>query len=146
GTYGFSGDGGPATAAQFNLEFVDEGDLDFDSAGNLYLLDYGNKRIRRISKATGVIDTFAGPSLGGSNLNDIRAMAFDANDALYIGEAATITKRAADGTITRIVSGFAGFTEDGGTLPGGKIGIVKGLLVDQAGNLLYTDDLVRRVR
>ncbi len=54
GTAGFSGDGGPATAAQLNLpEYVA-----LDSAGNLYISDTGNHRIRKV--ANGVISTLAG--------------------------------------------------------------------------------------
>ena len=45
GAGGFSGDGGPATSAQFNYLFG----LSIDSASNLYALDFSNNRIRKIS-------------------------------------------------------------------------------------------------
>jgi sugar lactone lactonase YvrE len=56
GQAGFSGDGGPATAAKLK----EPGDLAFDAAGDLYIADLGNRRIRRIRTKTGVIETFAG--------------------------------------------------------------------------------------
>ena len=56
GTAGFSGDGGPAKAAKLN----EPGDLALDKAGNLYVADLGNRRIRRVDRKSGLIETFAG--------------------------------------------------------------------------------------
>ncbi|MGE5345197.1 MAG: hypothetical protein ACM3JH_04505 [Acidithiobacillales bacterium] len=56
GRPGFSGDGGPATKAKLN----EPGDLAFDRAGNLYIADLGNRRIRRVDRKSGLIETFAG--------------------------------------------------------------------------------------
>ena len=53
GTAGFSGDGGPATAAQLNQPHA----IGIDSAGNLYINDASNRRIREVSN--GIISTFA---------------------------------------------------------------------------------------
>jgi hypothetical protein len=61
GTAGFSGDGGPAVNAQLS----DPIGLCLDAAGNLYIGDYGNQRIRKISKATGIITTIAGTGVSG---------------------------------------------------------------------------------
>jgi len=58
GTEGFSGDNGPATSAQLN----NPGGVAVDSAGNLYIADSGNVRVRKVSN--GVITTVAG---GGSS-------------------------------------------------------------------------------
>src|SRR5262249_43815430 len=52
---GFSGDGGPATAAKLNAP----GGMAFDSKGNLYIADTGNNRVRLVN-SQGVISTFAG--------------------------------------------------------------------------------------
>ena len=60
GTQGFSGDGGPATAADLNAP----GAMVFDSSDNLYIADFGNARIRRADHATGVITTIAGGGSG----------------------------------------------------------------------------------
>src|SRR5438270_48473 len=53
---GFAGDGGPAAAAKFDSNRG----LAFDSAGNLFIADMGNERVRRIDAATKVISTVAG--------------------------------------------------------------------------------------
>ena len=54
-TAGFAGDGGPATQALLNFP----GGLAFDKAGNLYIADTNNNRIRRVD-LNGVISTYAG--------------------------------------------------------------------------------------
>jgi len=51
----FAGDGGPATAAQL----MSPGEVTFDSAGNMYITDRGNERIRKVD-ASGIINTVAG--------------------------------------------------------------------------------------
>jgi DNA-binding beta-propeller fold protein YncE len=56
---GFEGDGGPASVARFDLP----GSLVFDPAGNLYITDQGNMRIRRVDPQ-GIITTFAGSTKG----------------------------------------------------------------------------------
>lgn len=59
GTAGFSGDGGPATSAQLRRVR----DVAVDAAGNLYIADQENHRIRRVS--SGIMSTFAGTGTGG---------------------------------------------------------------------------------
>lgn len=56
GERGFSGDGGPASMAQF----CNPDGVAVDAEGNVYVADTGNHRVRRIDSETGVIDTFAG--------------------------------------------------------------------------------------
>jgi hypothetical protein len=62
GTVGFSGDGGPATAAQFDAPFLF---MTADSAGNLFLADQNNNRVRKVSP-DGVITTVAGSGATGA--------------------------------------------------------------------------------
>jgi sugar lactone lactonase YvrE len=92
GTCGFSGDGGPASAAQLN----NPSGLAFDSAGNLYVADSNNERIRRIDRS-GNISTVAGtgtPGFGGDGGPGINAKLYDpfgigiVGDNLYIAEGA----------------------------------------------------------
>src|ERR1700726_3094871 len=59
-TQGFSGDGGPATSAQLN----DPQDVVVDQAGNIFIADTFNNRIRKVS-GNGTITTIAGGGSGG---------------------------------------------------------------------------------
>ena len=61
GRAGDSGDGGPAARALLNQPF----DVVFDAAGNLYLADTGNHRIRRVDARSGTITTVAGDGTKG---------------------------------------------------------------------------------
>ncbi len=54
GTFGYSGDGGPATSA--SLKFPTS--VAIDSTGNIYIADYGNQRIRKVQGATGTVWTW----------------------------------------------------------------------------------------
>lgn len=145
GTIGFSGDGGPATSAQFNLPFNDLGGLAIDPDGNILLLDTGNQRIRRIRKTSGIIETIAGPTFNGHELSNIRAMAVAPNGDLYYGNAAELYRRRSDGTIQQIADGKHGFSEDGARLPA-PLSSFLGMTIDPHGDLVYTDADVRRVR
>ena len=88
---GFSGDNGPATAAQL----AGPSGVDIDSAGNVYIGDWGNNRVRMVSPA-GIITTVAGTAMGGYNgdnqpataaeLNGPRGVACDAAGNLFIGD------------------------------------------------------------
>jgi hypothetical protein len=66
GTAGFSGDGGLATLAQ--LDYPEA--VWVDSAGNMFILDTDNCRIRRVDGTTGIITTVAGTTYCGYNGND----------------------------------------------------------------------------
>ncbi len=68
GSFGFSGDGGPATAAALS----EPQDVAVDSAGNLYIADWINLRIRVVDPS-GTIQTLAGSGLFGYNGNRLPA-------------------------------------------------------------------------
>ena len=125
GTQGFSGDGGLATQAMLN----DPEGLGLDSAGNLYIADLNNQRIREVSAATGIITTVAGngnygfsgdggPAVSAQLYNpyDVKV---DSTGNLYIADETNsrIRKVTAAGIITTIAgNGTVGNSGDGGTL------------------------------
>jgi len=92
GTFGFSGDGSPATLARLNSP----SEVAFDSSGNLFISDWGNDRIRKVDASTGVISTVAGDgtaSFGGdggpatlASLNLPSGLAFDSEGTLFIAD------------------------------------------------------------
>ncbi len=157
-TQGFSGDGGPATSAQFNRP----SDLTFDGAGNLYISDTNNLRIRKVTVSnkrdgTGNISTVAG---GGSALGDnvpatsarIGAtgnVAFDGAGNLYIGDLWNHRIRKVDtaGVITIYAgTGIAGFSGDGGPAASAQLDSPTGLALDNADNLYVSDPGNERIR
>jgi sugar lactone lactonase YvrE len=154
GTAGFSGDGGPAASARLNFPYG----LAVDSAGNVYIADLGNNRVRRVSP-DGTISTLAGTGAPGSlgdggpavnaQLAAPRNLAVDGAGNLYISEfeGHRIRKIGADGMIATIAgSGIAGFGGDGGPATGAELAYPAGLAVDAAGTLYIADTQNQRVR
>jgi sugar lactone lactonase YvrE len=72
GSCGYGGDGGPATSAQL----CNDTGVGVDSAGNVYIADYGNLRVRRVN-AGGTISTLAGTGSAGYNGNNLPATQTD---------------------------------------------------------------------
>lgn len=66
GTYGFSGDGGPATSAQLYFPY----DVACDSQRNIYIADTYNSRIRKVLSENGVIATIAGTGATSGDIGD----------------------------------------------------------------------------
>jgi sugar lactone lactonase YvrE len=108
---GFSGDGGPATAAK--LKYPNR--ITFDTTGNMYISDKGNYRIRKISP-DGIITTVAGnggnvyagdggPATAASMY--IEDIAMDNNSNLFIAGNGRVRKVNSNGIITTVVSGFS---------------------------------------
>jgi DNA-binding beta-propeller fold protein YncE len=61
GQKGYSGDGGPATAAALNMPH----EIQFDAQGNLYIAERDNHVIRRVDAKTAITSTFAGTNVAG---------------------------------------------------------------------------------
>ena len=154
GREGYSGDGGPAVAAQLNYP----SDVAVDGNGNLYVTDRKNHRIRRIDD-TGVITTIAGngeESYGGDNgpavaarLNFPAAVVVDVAGNLYIVDSGNHRIRRVDSTgmITTIAgNGELGFSGDGGPAVAAHLLYPTGIAVDGAGNLYIADTDNHRIR
>lgn len=156
GVAGFSGDGGPATAAQLR----DPVDLAFDPEGNLHIAELRNQRVRRIDAVSGVITTIAGTGTQGYNGDGIAAtsadlfypsgIAFDRKGHLFIGDTGNDRVRRVD-AVTGLISTYAGtgtrgFDGDGGAATAARIAYVAGVGLDGAGNLFIADQDNHRVR
>ena len=154
GNFGFSGDGGPATAAELNFPR----DVALDPAGNLYIADSGNSRIRKVSPG-GTISTYAGSGSRGfsgdggpaaaAQLNNPVGMALDPAGNLYIADITNnrIRKVTSGGTISTYAgSGSFGFSGDGGPATDAQLGVPVGVALDPAGNLYIADHDNGRIR
>ena len=154
GVHGFTGDGGPATAA--NLAFP--ATITFDSAGNMYIADSSNSRVRKVD-TNGIITTFAGTGdfgdFGDTNVATKAAMnrpyglAIDKAGNMYIADAYNdaIRKVAASGSIMSTFAGtMQGFGGDGGGATGALLDTPTALVLDAAGNLYIADTGNNRIR
>jgi sugar lactone lactonase YvrE len=148
GTYGYSGDGGPATSAELNYPEA----VAVDSGGNMYIADTSNNRIRKVS-ASGTITTVAGNgntccSLGdggpatSAELGYPQGVAVDAGGFLYIADSNNSRIRKVDlsGNITTIAgTGGYGYTGDGGPALSASFEYPASVFVDAAGNAYVAD-------
>ncbi len=154
GVPGFTGDGGPATGAQFQNPFG----LEVDSAGNLFIADRENWSVRRVD-TLGIISTVAGSSTRGSGGDGGTAtaaqlelpvdVALDAAANLFISdrEAERVRKVDPQGIITTFAGvGSPGFSGDGGPATSAAIDLNRGITVDAAGNLYIADSRNHRIR
>jgi len=156
GTYGYSGDGGPATSAELN----GTGGMAVDGLGNLYIADINNNRIREVAAATGIITTVAGDGFGSysgdgsaatsAELYLPRAVALDATGNLYIADAQNnrIRKVAAATAIITTVAGNGtyGYSGDGGPATKAELNGPFGVALDASGNLYIADFGNNRIR
>ena len=156
GTAGYTGDGGPATAAQIDTPM----DVAFDAAGNLYISCYSGNRVRRVSAATGLITTVAGTGAIGYNGDGIPAtaanvsypwgIAVNAAGDLFIAEHVHNRIRkvsASTGLISTYAgTGAGGNSGDGGPATQGTIASVVGMTIDTAGNIYFAQNSSNIIR
>lgn len=153
---GYVGDGGPATSAGLRFpRWVLQ-----DAAGNTYLSDTFNHRIRKIA-SNGLISTFAGTGIaafsgdGGqarnANLSYPSGIAYDAAGNMIVADAGNNRIRKIDtaGVITTIAGvGTAGYSGDGGPATLAQLFGPYGVALDIAGNIFFTDidnQVVRKI-
>lgn len=156
GKPGFSGDGGPATQAQFNQPHS----IQFDAKGDLYVCDIANHRIRKVDLKSGVITTFAGTGekkptpdgakIQGAPLNGPRALDFDKEGNMWLAlrEGNMVYKLDLKaGTIHHVAgTGGKGFTGNGGPAKEATLSGPKGLSIGPNGNVYLTDTESHSVR
>ena len=154
GTRGFAGDGGAATGAALAAP----GGVAFDAAGNLYVGDQLNDRVRRVAR-DGTVTTVAGDgrfAYGGdggpatsASLASPLELAVDAGGALYIADVDNhrVRRVAPDGTITTVAgNGTRGFSGDGGPATQASLAEPTGLALAADGTLYIADFANHRVR
>lgn len=146
GRPGFRGDGGPATAARLNAPYG----LAVDAAGNLYIADLGNARIRQVSP-DGIIRTFAGGDAAGVRLSQPRNLALNEAGNLYASDFGdhSVYRFTAGGGVSRIAgTGRPGSVEDGLAVEAALAPLRSpaGLAVDRSGALYIADSGNHRVR
>jgi len=155
GVAGFSGDGGPATAA----ELMQPLGLTIDASGNLYIADMGNNVVRMINTA-GIINTIAGGgSCGTPYCGDggsataaelsVTGIAFDAVGNLYIADAGNniirkvntlgVISTVVGNTINYYTGGNQGYSGDGGQATAAALNSPNDVALDYKGNLYIAD-------
>ncbi len=153
GRQGFSGDGGPAISAELNQPIR----VEVDRAGNLYIADGSNYRIRKVD-IHGIITTVAGngsPSgpTGDGGLATSAGIAGpgdatpDAAGNLFVVEGTAVRKVDTHGIITTVAgNGTRGYSGDGGPAVNAQLNNAVAVTVDAAGSLYISDQSNHRIR
>jgi len=154
GDQGYSGDGGPATAAELISPFS----VVVDAAGNLYIADFGNSVVRKVTP-NGIISTVAGvgqPGYSGDGgpaseaaLMAPYGLAVTAKGDLLVADFGAHAIRAISpaGTITTVAgTGAPGFAGDGGPAARAQLNEPAGLAVTSDGRVVVADSGNNRVR
>jgi sugar lactone lactonase YvrE len=149
GTNGFSGDGGPATAARLSFPSA----VAVDGAGNLFIA--GSNRVRKVTP-DGVISTIAGDGTSGfsgdggpataAQIANPVGLAADGAGNLFVVTSNRIRKITADGIISTVAgTGTPGFSGDGGPATAALL-VPSAVAVDTSGTLLIAEPSNHRVR
>jgi len=145
GTKGYSGDGGTALNASFNMPH----EIRFDKVGNLYVVDMMNHVIRKVDVKTGFISTLAGTGNIGysgdggtadiAQLNKPHSIQFGPDGQLYICDIGNHVIRAIDMSSNRITTfagtGKSGVTPDDSPMAGTPLNGPRSIDFDSQGNL-----------
>jgi len=154
GNLGFSGDNGPAV----NAELAGPYSVSSDQAGNLFILDSGNYRVRKVA-TNGIITTIAGngqPGYSGDGALATSAMisgkggiAFDNGGNLYLADLYNCRVRKIDssGVISTVVgTNFCGFSGDGGAATSTALNDPAAIAFDSSNNMYIADFGNQRIR
>ena len=157
GTYGYSGDLGPATLADVGGPRA----AIFDKAGNLYIADTNNYRVRKVAAGTGIITTIAGTGVQGfsgdngpatsAQISWNSSLAPDNAGNLYISDGGAQVVREVN-LSTGVITTFAGqgnssgFSGDGHAATSAQLDNPMGIAFDGAGNLYIVDSNNQRIR
>jgi len=155
GTGGYGGDGGPASAARL---FYPSG-VAFDAAGNMYIADRKNSRVRMVT-AAGIISTFAGTGVPGfsgdgaaasaAKLDSPTRVTVDGAGNVYIADAGNhcIRQVNTSGTINTVAGtgGTPGFNGDGGAASSALLNSPQDMALDPSGIMYIADYNNNRIR
>ena len=156
GVQGFGGDGGLATLAMLDTP----SGLAFDGAGNLYLADAHNHRVRRVDATTGIISTVAGTGLAGYSGDQVaantaqldlpRGLSVDRVGNLFISDSRNQRIRRVDAT-TGLIStiagdGTQGFVGDGSSAAAASLDTPRAVTISAAALPTLADFGNNRIR
>lgn len=151
---GFSGDGGLAASANLSSP----SSIEFGPAGDLYIADSGNYRIRKIAASTGVISTVAGTGIEGfsgdggpataASLRKVWGLGLDKDENLYIADNERVRRiEKSAGTIRTVAgTGAREYSGDGGPATGAGLNTPFDVTLDASGNLYIADSGNNRIR
>ncbi len=153
GTYGFA-DNVDATGAEFRYPTG----VAVDNAGNVYIVDNGNYRVRKVDAGTGIISTIAGNGTSGytgdggpatsAELKNPLDVGVDGAGNVYISDGNYCIRMVdAAGNISTVAgNGTIGFSGDGGPAVDAQMATPWGIKVDSAGDIFIADDDNLRIR
>jgi trimeric autotransporter adhesin len=158
GSFGYSGDGGPATLAALSAP----SSVAVDVSGNIYIVDsdINNYRVRMVMRSTGVMSTIAGIGSAGYSgdgglatlaaLNSPSSVAVDASGNVFIADTNNYRIRVVmkiSGIISTVAgTGLYGSSGDGGLAISALLSYPHGVAVDESGSIYIADTFSHRIR
>ena len=158
GVAGYSGDNGPALSASM----ASNQGMAFDTAGNLYIADYGNHAVREVLKSSSTMITVAGNGKAGysgdngpatsATLRFPRDLVFDVAGDLYIGDDVNNVVRKVSKSTGKIATvagnGIAAYSGDNGLAINASLNNIRAVIFDTEGNLYISDfgnNVIRKI-